>query len=120
MQSGFCKRVVRQVQYGLADMAAMGGQQAPPQQPAAQGAPPSIQNPGGMSPAFAQAAKGFDASAAVLEQLAKDLRFISDADSAKVAMMAAQLQQMKAKQQQQMQSAMDAAQVLQGPGPSGM
>lgn len=95
---------------GLRDLAAGAGSVQP------QGAPPSAGNPGGITAAFDQAMQGYEAASATLEQLSRDLKFLDDAESAQIAMMAAKLTQMKAKRAGALQSAMSTMQGVAGGG----
>lgn len=103
-------------QYGLADLAAASGQQGAPAPGGMGGAPPTAANPGGLGPTHDPLAKGIETGVMVLEQLAQEAKFVDASFSAQVAMMAAKLQQTKAKRQQQIESALESAQVLQGAG----
>lgn len=66
---------------------------------------PTVNNPGGIGPAFDQAMQGYEIVIGALEQLAQELKFMDDAESAEIQMIAAKLRQKKAKKQAAIQSA---------------
>lgn len=81
------------------------------------GAPPSVQNPGGLSAAYSQASAAYDAAVQALEQLGGILKFIDSSEAAQVQMMEAKLTTMKAKRMQALQSAMSTLQANTGGPP---